>query len=306
MATPTLLDIAKLNGTDGVVGLIDETITNHPELELGAARTIKGTQYKTRVRTALPTVAFRNANEGTAVDKSTYEQRLVETFILDPQFEVDKAVADAYEDGWEAFLALEASAQMEAAMQHLAACFYYGTGAGGDAKAFPGLIQAYDTTNMVVDAGGTTGDTGSSLWGVCFGPKRTQWVYGEGGKLDLSDVAEVRLTDGSSNPYTGYRQTLTAYPGLQVGHAKSVGRIKKLTADSGKGLTDALIYSLLEKFPAGLVPDVLLCTRRSLGQLRTSRTATNATGAPAPIPTDVAGIPLRSTDAILNTEALTL
>jgi hypothetical protein len=47
-------------------------------------------------------------------------------------------------------------------------------------------------------------------------------------------------------------------------------------------------------------------TKRSQEQLRASRTATNATGAPAPIPTDAFGIPIGVTDGILNTEALTL
>jgi len=34
--------IAKANGSDAVVGLIDETTKVHPELRIGAARTIRG------------------------------------------------------------------------------------------------------------------------------------------------------------------------------------------------------------------------------------------------------------------------
>lgn len=307
MAMPTLLDIAKANAADQVVGLIDEAARAKPEVTMGAARTIPGTQYKTLVRTALPTMAFRNANEGTAVQKGTFENRLIETFILNPQFEVDKAVADAFIDGWEAYLALEADAQVEAALQHLAKVFYYGTDATfGDVKGFPGMIQSYDATNMVVDAGGTTGDTASSLWAVKFGPKDVQWIYGQNGELSSPDVTVVRLIDDSSNPYTGYRSELTAYPGVQVGKTKSIGRIKKLTEDANKGLTDALIHALLAKFVVGGEPDVLFATKRSIEQLRSSRTATNATGAPAPYPTEVQGIPLVPTEAISNIESLTL
>ena len=87
MAMTTLLDIAKANGSDGVVGLIDEATKAHPELTLVAARTIKGLNYKTLVRTANPTVGFRNANEGTAATKGTYENRLVETYNLNPRWE---------------------------------------------------------------------------------------------------------------------------------------------------------------------------------------------------------------------------
>ncbi|HXE53707.1 MAG TPA: hypothetical protein VN541_11855, partial [Tepidisphaeraceae bacterium] len=78
MAVTTLLDIAKANGSDPIVGLIDETTKAHPEISMVAARTIKGLNYKTWVRTGLPTAGFRQANQGVASSKSTYENRLVD------------------------------------------------------------------------------------------------------------------------------------------------------------------------------------------------------------------------------------
>jgi hypothetical protein len=67
MALPTLLDIAKANGSDAVVGLVDEAVSAHPELTRGFARTIQGIQYKTLVRTGVPTGgSFRAANAGTS------------------------------------------------------------------------------------------------------------------------------------------------------------------------------------------------------------------------------------------------
>ena len=304
MTMPNLLDIARANGSDGVVGLVDETTRAHPELTLGAARTIKGLNYKTLVRVALPAVSFRNVNEGTAATRGRVENRLVETFLMNPRWECDKAVADAYEDGAEAFIALDAGDMVEAAMQHLASQFYYGV--ANDAKGFPGLIAAYDATNMVVDAAGTTDSVCSSVWAVKWGVKDAVWVWGLNGSLALSDVTEGRITDTLGNPLTAYIQELVARPGLQVGSVFSLGRIKKLTTDSGKGLTDVLVAALLAKFPVGKEPDVLLMNRRSLEQLRASRTATNATGAPAPRPTEAFGIPIAVTDAIVSTETLTL
>lgn len=307
MAMISLLDIAKANGSDMVAGLIDETAKAHPEIVLGAARTIKGINYKTLVRTGLPTFAFRGANEGTASQKATHENRLVETFIANPRWEADKAVADRYEDGAAAYIALEAAAAMEAALQGICKQFYYGTTSGvGDAKGHPGLVQSYDATNMVIDAGGTTASTGSSVWAVKFGPRDVTWVWGNDGQLTPSDVSEQRILDGSSNPFTAYVQEILAYPGLQVGSLRSIGRVKKLTEDSGKGLTDGVLAKLIEKFEVGVIPDMLLLTRRSLRQLRDSRTATNPTGAPAPFPTEAFGIPIQITDAILNTESLSL
>lgn len=310
MPLPTLLDVIKANNADKIVGLIDETSKAHPEMTFGAARSIPGISYRTLVRTALGSTSgsFRNANEGVAPIKNTYENRQVETYILEARFESDKAVADAYVDGAAAYIAMETGGVLEGEMQGLCSAFYYGRGTGGNAKAFPGLIDAYDATNMVVDAGGTTASTGSSAWLVKFGPAAVQWVLGMGGKLDFSDPVLESIVDpnDSTKRFRAYVASMLARPGLQVGSLRSVCRIKKLTADSGKGLTDALISQALAKFQAGTAPDVILCSRRSRQQLQSSRTATNATGAPAPLPTESFGIPIGVTDAILDTEALTL
>ena len=301
MAMPTLLDIAKANGRDGVADLISETSKAVPEVTMGFARTIKGLNYKTLVRTGLPTVGFRNANEGAAATKGTYENRLVETYIFNPRWTCDKAVADASEDGAAGYIAMEASAIMEAAFQWLGAQFFYGT--SNDSKGFPGLLAAVDTTNMVYDATGSTSNTGSSVWAVKFGPKDVAWVYGLNGQLSLSDPSEAPYYDGT-NYFTAYWQELLAYPGLQVGNTRCIGQIKNLTEQTNKMLTDAMVYELLAKFPVGGPPDVLFMNRRSLKQLRASRTATNATGVPAPLPTEVGGIPIAVTDSILSTEAI--
>jgi hypothetical protein len=205
-------------------------------------------------------------------------------------------------------MANEASGILEGEMQGVARAFYYGRGALGHAKAFPGLIDAYDATNMVVDAGGSTAGTGSSVWAVKFGEKNVIWVWGKDGRLVLNPVRVETILDpnDSTKKLDGYVQTMQAYPGLQVGSKQCIARIKKLTADSGCGLTDARLSDLLALFPTRIKPDVIFCSRRSLSQLRKSRTATNETGKEAPLPQDYDGIPLVPTDSIADTEALTL
>jgi len=101
-----------------------------------------------------------------------------------------------------------------------------------------------------------------------------------------------------------YAMKVAAYVGMQIGGAYSVGRLANLTEDSGKTLTDALIAELLEKFKANQMPTHLAMSRRSLFQLQASRTATNATGSPAPIPTESFGVPIVPTDSIVDTETL--
>lgn len=302
---PTLLDLAKRSGNDLAVGLVDEAARQHPEILYGPVKTIASTQYKSLVRTANPTAGFRNPNEGVTVSKGTYKNTLVETHILNPMWECDKALADASEDGRDVYIADEADAMFEAAIAAQCSQMYYGRGTNGDAKGHIGLIDVVDSS-LVVDATGTTDDVASSLWAVNWGPKKVSWVYGAHGKLEVSDLRTVRVTDDNGKPFTAYQQEILAWAGIQVLNRFSVGRIKKLTTDSGKGLTDALIGDLLSRFPVGMKPTHMFCSRRSLEQLRKSRTATNATGAEAPVPIEVLGVPIFPTDAILDTEKLAL
>jgi hypothetical protein len=158
---------------------------------------------------------------------------------------------------------------------------------------------------MVVDAGGTTVDTGSSVWAVSFGVDKVTWVYGNNGEFAVSDPVVQQITK-EGKILDAYCQSLLVRPGLQVANINAVARIKKLTEDSGKGLDDDKLADLFHKFPPGITPDAIFMTRRSRRQLQQSRTATNATGAPAPIPIDYEGVPIRITDSISNTESLTL
>jgi hypothetical protein len=319
MTRPTLLDIAKKNLSDAEVGLISEALYNTPEVTgvcpwtrntvpgVGQVKGLRGLNYYTRVRTALPTVGFRGANEGVDPAKSTYENRLIESFILNPRWECDKMVADADEDGPEAYIAEEADAVLKAAFLQLAKQFYYGTNTtyGGHAKGFPGLLDHYDSTNMVIDAGGTTDDIASSAWLVKWGTKETRWVLGNNSQLAVSDVRIETIKDSDSKSLTGYVQELLCRIGLQIGNpVLSVCRIKKLTTDSGKGLTDALISRAIALMK--IRPDAMFMTRRSWGQLQSARTATTDTGREAPFPTDVHGVPIMITDALSNTEKLAL
>jgi hypothetical protein len=307
MPNMTLLDIAIANNASMGADLIEETQRAVPEVAMGAARTIRGIIYKTRVRTALPAVSFRRYGEGNAAQKSIWELRSFDCHVLNPRWETDVAIAQANEDGPEAAIADEAIGQMQGALITLGKQFYYGATSGiGDALGMPGLIDQYDATNMVVDAGGTTANTGTSVWAVKWGPQGVEWLWGNGGQLQMSDVQIQRVLDANNNPFDAYCQTLLARPGLKTGAKYCLGRIKKLTDDSGKGLTDALLSQLYQKFPVGWAPDVFFATRRAIGQLQRSRTATTATGTQAPIPTDWQGIPIVPTDSISDTEALTL
>jgi hypothetical protein len=81
-------------------------------------------------------------------------------------------------------------------------------------------------------------------------------------------------------------------------------------------LTDSLIADALAKFEVGVVPDLILMSRRSRTQLQKSRSVTIFSGSGgkvsgsveniAPLPTEAFGIPIAVTDSISDVESLTL
>ncbi len=299
----TMLDLAKINGSDAVVGLIEENLNVAPEAMLFPARTISGTSFKTLHRTGLPTTQFRNVNEGVETTKSTYSNKLVECFYLDGKMEIDVAAAQADDQGQDHAMMIEADGHAQAAILHLGEQVWYGT--ANDTKGFPGAASIVDSA-YVLDAGGTTADTGSSVYGVRVGPKHGTMIFGRDTVLSVGDWRIQRITRNSKE-LDAWINALQGWVGFQWANKDSVCRLKDATADSTKGVTDAKLAELLSQLK--WVPDYWFMTRRSRFQLQSSRTATSNTsgnaGRPmAELPTESNGIPIIVTDSLSNTEAL--
>lgn len=308
-----ILDLAKANARDpNIVDLVEENLGSAPELAILPARVIPGTSFKSLIRTDFPRGQFRDANQGTATAKSTYINKEVQCFLFDSQLQVDEAVAAGGLDPMEAILAREASGAMKGALLTIGSQFYYGT--SSDAKGFPGA-QAMVQSSLLIDAGGTTVSTGSSVYGVVAGDDMCRFIFGNGAFLDMPQWFKQRVTIATNQHLMCWLNNLKGYIGAQFLNKYSVGRIWKLTEDSGKGLTDDLLAQLIAAYPVGVRPTHLFMSRRSRRQLQQSRTVTINTGAGgtgatgssaklAPTPTDYEGIPIIATDSIIDTEAI--
>lgn len=158
---------------------------------------------------------------------------------------------------------------------------------------------------QVVDAGGTVDNTASSCWLIRSVDAYTDVaVVYKDGVINIEPYYQTIMAGSSTGRLDVYRVPILGMMAVQPGGLKSSVRIANLTAETGKGLTDNLIAKALEKFPADALPTHIAMNSRSLFQLRASRTATNANGTPAPIPTEAYGYPIVVTDNIVNTEAL--
>ena len=312
----TLLDVAKNNGSDGVDGLIEESISATPEMSVFPVRSIVGTGFKTLVRTGLPSVDFIAASQGIPGSKSTFDNKHFDCTVLGGRIEVWKTILDSPENGpAEDIKATEASGVMEAALRKIGKQIFYGNTALGASAGFPGLVSFVDS-GKILNATGSTADTGSSVYFVKFGNRDVSLVMGRNATMELSEFRVESLTDADGNKGPGEVADLASWIGLQSASKHSIIRIKNLTAQTGKGLTDALLSQAKRLAEAGVTFDTIFMSRRSLGQLQDARSALVALQSNGkngtlgggsvyvPTPTDFEGIPLIATDSIVDIEPI--
>ena len=120
----------------------------------------------------------------------------------------------------------------------------------------------------------------------------------------ISETFRSMVLGANSKSMTALCRDAGAHLGIQVGSKYACVRIANLTADSGKGLTDALLEDAMALFPSAMQPTVIAMSRRSRKQLRKSRTTYSPTGSPAPNPIEFDGVPIYVTDSIIDTETL--
>jgi hypothetical protein len=264
-----------------------------------------GTTHKFTVYTTEPTVGFRSENAGRNMSESADTVTTLTMKILDFSWVVDQATANGWARGSSDLIAREGARHLGAALFKWEKQIFNGTVGVGDSSGHTGFRNSTyldaTTDGMVTSAGGSTANTGSSVYLIRLGQDDVAGVTSDDFMIGDTVSQMLGAADGY---YPAYVTPASIWTALQMGGAYSVGRIANLTADSGKGLTDTLIATSLMNFPAARMPNLIVMNRRSLKQLQAARTATNSTGAPAPFPTEAFGIPIIVTDAISSTEAL--
>ncbi len=182
--------------------------------------------------------------------------------------------------------------------------FLNGTGNEGD--GFTGLADALDALEdaMVLNAGGTTANTGSSVYLIRTDDDGMDTAAVTNGNIEIKETHSSTAQDANGKEFDSYRTPIMGWLGLQTGSAVSIARVANVTDDAGKGCTDELIYRALELFPAAKMPNLIVMSRRSRRQLRESRVATTDGFKQVSLPTEVEGIQIVITDALNNSESL--
>ncbi len=318
---PTYLDVAKRLDPNGKVETIVEMLNEDNEV-LNDATLIEGnlpTGHRTTVRTGLPTATWRKLNYGVARSKSQTAQVQDSAGMLEAYAEVDKALADL-NGNTAAFRISEDRAFLEAMNQEMASTLFYGD-TDVNPERFMGLSPRYNSLSAAngvnIISGGGSGSTNTSIWLINWDPNVAHLFYPKGSQAGWQhkDLGEETLSDGAGGYYQGYRTHYKWDLGFSLRDWRYVVRIANIdvtaltyNAATGAKLVDLLVQAI-EQVKGMRGRTVFYANRTITSFLR--RQIVNASGnvrlsideVYGKKSVTVDGIPIRKTDALLNTEA---
>ena len=295
------------------------------------------TGHKTTVRTGLPQATWRLLNQGVPNAKSTTAQIVDTCGNLETYSVIDKDVADLNGNTAE-FRMSEVKAFLEGMSQQVATTLIYGN-QSINPERFTGLAPRYSTVTAasaataanVLDAGGA-GSTNTSIWVVTWGSDTWHATFPKGKITGLQhrDMGEWPVSDSAGNTYQAYRDHFKWEIGLVGRDWRYAARIANIDVSQLTGVSAAnlinLIVRALYRLPTAPAMSTAIQTsdspsvRANMGRVviycnRVIRTyldlqAMNKTNVllqlrefNGMVVTTFRGIPVRTCDAILNTEA---
>lgn len=286
----TLEGLQKLNDQRVVDAGISDVLEYAPVLKkMAAVPASNGTNHRYLVQETGAGSSFRAANTGASNTASKDKQVDVVCEILDAGFGADIAIANAYNGGKEAYLDRELARSVKSANFKNEKQVICGTDTsiGGSANGFEGLLYEDTNTGPVtyVDAGGTSGASSTRAYVIRTAEDGVAVVAGNDGSFDVAEEPVTVAISDTNGVYDMYRVPAVGHYALQKGGKHDVVCIKNITDTAP--LTDELAAKALKEFAPERPANLIITGKDGLEMLRASRTATNATGAPAPTPEKV-------------------
>ena len=255
----TLADVAK--SKDKQIGKVAEVLSqeNPMLMDIPYMEMNEGTIHKEDIRSALPAVYYRKANQAIPASKSTIEERTFQASHFESKSQMDEKVASrggmdriAY-NRWN-----QAQGHLQAMAQEHASLVIYGSPESSTLKS-AGLADVYSTlatseavSNQIIDGGSSDSDLTSiyllhwgerSIFGVYpagtqAGLKRTD--RNKGGQLVPIDALD---SNGDAGTIWGYEEQFDIDHGLVVKDYRQGARIANLdisNLQTGSGAADLI------------------------------------------------------------------
>jgi len=334
----TLLDWAKMLDPDGTVAKVVELLSQSNEILMDMPY-IEGnlpTGHKTTVRTGIPPGIWRQMYQGVPPAKTLRAQVTDTCGMLENRSEVDKDLVELNGNTAE-FRLSEANGIIEGLNQQMCQTLIYGNTAinperfMGLAPRF-GAISGAGNAQNIIDAGGT-GSVNTSVWLVVWGPDTVTGIFPKGSKAGLvhEDLGVIDAFDANQNRFRAYADRWQWKNGLSVRDWRYVVRICNIDAtdlvtqattqaNTAATLLIKLMVRALARIPFMGKGTAVFYANRTVKEMLAIQaldrsqnavgfvpgTAQFGTLAPGSVnngTVTVLGVPVRTVDQILSTEA---
>jgi hypothetical protein len=307
---PNALEISQGRQAPLTAGLFQAIQTYVPLFSAFDVRTTADTKVLSLALISLPSAGFADINEGFEASDGHLELREFSCSMIGGLIKAELNTMDLWNkhhqasgyDWWD----LQSMLKIRASVMHVEQQIILGS--SNDAKGFPGAKELtpwsqgvftmaqtaahYDFERPVLNVAGTTANTASSVYSFVFGEMDAQLVFGNdsGGELfSLGEVLSQFFAPDSNAPTKLLEhqvQQMIGYVGLSVGGFNqqvegqripvqySVRRAANVTADVGRGCTDAVMDKLSRSHGTGRWPSLFAMSHRSGEQLAASRQPT--------------------------------
>lgn len=314
----TMIDWAKRLDKDGSTDEIVEMLSQKNEImeDIIAMECNGGQTHDVTIRTGLTSGTWRRWYQGVMPTRTTTAQVTETCGNLEDFTKIDVDEANANGNTL-SFRLSESEGKMESLSQQMASTIFY-----GNADVYPdrftglsprfGAIAGENNADNILDGGGTSNCT--SIWLIPWGEKDVFGLFPKGSLVGLQhkDMGEQLVTESDGSMWRAYVDHYKWEMGVCVKDWRGVVRIANidttaLTADasSGADLFD-LIAQALEICKGRNVK--MYCNRKISGFMRRQRTKAQNVNitmdqvAGTPV-LAVDGTPVRTVDALLNTES---
>jgi len=259
----TMLDVSKDTGNKKI-GKVAEVLVQYNAMlrDIPYMQMNEGTIHKESIRSALPEVYYRKANQAIPTSKTTTEERSFSATHFESKSEIDAAVArrggeqNINYNRWN-----QAQGHLQAHSNEHASLIIYGSPVQSNQKT-AGLADIYSTLNtaeetskQIIDAGGTGSDN-TSIYKIHWGERSIFGVYEAGSTYGIKRIdhsaggkqVKINALDINGNPGSiwGYEEEFHTDHGLVVKDYRQAARIanidiSELVAGTGADLIDLMI-----------------------------------------------------------------
>lgn len=325
----TLIDALKAG--DSTVGDVVEALTLlTPFMQDANVITCNnGTKHINSIRTGLPAVSWGALYQGIPQSKGNYTQVEDTTGFVEGLSTVDERLLNIKPSEAGKLRLMEGQGFLESIAQTIDSAIWY-SNVNINGKQFHGLAPRYNSlTNPNVVNGGGVGSDNTSIWMVTHGDMQTSVITPENiaAGVTREDMGRQRILDGSGNPYYVKEEKFTQHMGLTVKDWRFNARVANIDVSNvigGSVSIHALLraayyqlhgrrsYKMEREGQMSVGRTVIYMNKMMMEALDAEGTSASLNGALHLGTMELQGeevttwrkMPIRETDALLNTEAL--